>query len=188
MKKVVLSLSLILLFVFYIAFQRSNSEGLLGNPPIVNEERKSGLPSQTPVSPPSSPYKLVPVPVSPNNDTPSPTPPPSIAPSPTPPPVPVPVSKTGYKDGEYTGDVADAYYGNVQVKVSIHGGKVSDVQFLQYPNDRRTSVQINTEAMPYLKKEAIQAQSAEVDIVSGATQTSLAYRESLASALQQSRN
>lgn len=88
-----------------------------------------------------------------------------------------------YKDGQYTGDVADAYYGNVQVKVVVSNGKISDVQFLDYPHDRLTSQAINSQAMPYLKSEAIAAQSANVDIVSGATQTSEAFRQSLQSAL-----
>lgn len=93
-----------------------------------------------------------------------------------------------YKDGQYTGDLADAYYGNVQVKAIIQNGKIADVQFLDYPSDRRTSVRINTEAMPYLKTEAIQAQNAQVDVVSGATQTSRAFIESLQSALQKAKN
>ena len=89
-----------------------------------------------------------------------------------------------YKDGSYTGDVTDAFYGNVQVKVTISGGKITDVQFLQYPNDRQTSVEINSQAMPLLGQEAIQAQSAQVDGVSGATQTSGAFIQSLQTALQ----
>jgi len=90
-----------------------------------------------------------------------------------------------YKDGEYTGNVEDAYYGNVQVKILISNGKISNVQFLDYPQDRETSVRINSQAMPYLKQEAIQAQSASVDIVSGATNTSQAFIQSLSSALSQ---
>lgn len=90
-----------------------------------------------------------------------------------------------YKDGTYTGSVADAVYGNIQVKVIITGGKISDVIFLQYPNDRNTSIEINTQAMPYLKQEAISAQSAKVNIVSGATDSSIAFRESLTVALSQ---
>lgn len=93
-----------------------------------------------------------------------------------------------YKNGQYTGDVTDAYYGNVQVKVIIGGGKITDVVFLDYPHDRRTSVMINTQAMPYLKTEAIQAQNANVDIVSGATATSQAFVQSLQSALAQAKN
>ncbi|MFI5212515.1 MAG: FMN-binding protein [Candidatus Saccharimonadales bacterium] len=89
-----------------------------------------------------------------------------------------------YKDGEYTGPAADAYYGNIQVKVIVSGGKISDVQFLQYPNDRRDSIQINSQAMPLLKQEAIQAQSANVNGVTGATDTSQAFMQSLGTALR----
>lgn len=90
-----------------------------------------------------------------------------------------------YRNGEYIGSTADAYYGNIQVKVVISGGKISDVVFLDYPHDRRTSMMINSQAMPDLKTEAIQVQNANVDIVSGATATSEAFRQSLQSALAQ---
>lgn len=93
--------------------------------------------------------------------------------------------KSNYKDGSYTGAVADAYYGPFQVKAIISGGKLTDVQFLQYPNDRGNSISINREAMPYLKQEAIATQNAEVDIVTGATQSSEAFKVSLKSALDQ---
>ncbi len=92
-----------------------------------------------------------------------------------------------YKNGTYTGSIADAYYGNIQVQAVISNGKITDVKFLQYPNDRRTSIEINTQAMPYLKEEAIQAQNANVDGVSGATQTSQAFLQSLQSALDQAK-
>ncbi len=90
-----------------------------------------------------------------------------------------------YKDGTYTGNTEDAFYGNVQIQVTISNGKITDVQFLQYPNDRRESMQISNYAMPSLKQEAIQAQIANVDIVTGATQTSQAFIDSLTSALSQ---
>jgi uncharacterized protein with FMN-binding domain len=93
----------------------------------------------------------------------------------------------GYKDGQYTGSVADAYYGNIQVRVTIQNGKITDVLFLDYPHDRGTSVRINTQAMPILRSEAIQVQNANVDIVSGATDSSSAFRESLASAIAKAR-
>lgn len=93
-----------------------------------------------------------------------------------------------YKDGTYTGSAADAYYGNVQVQATIQGGNITNVAFLQYPDTHSTSVQINTQAMPYLQQEAIQAQSATVNIVSGATDTSEAFQQSLASALTQAQS
>jgi uncharacterized protein with FMN-binding domain len=101
----------------------------------------------------------------------------------TPAPVATPTGR--YKDGTYTGSVADAFYGNVQVQVTVSGGNITDVQFLQYPSDRSTSRFINSQAMPLLTQEAIQAQSAQVDGVSGATATSGAFIQSLQSALSQ---
>ena len=92
-----------------------------------------------------------------------------------------------YKDGSYTGSVADAQWGVVQVKAVITIGKISDVQFLQYPNDRSRSIYINSIADPQLSSEAIQAQSAEVDIVTGATDSSEAFMQSLSDALSQAR-
>ncbi len=99
---------------------------------------------------------------------------------------PVKKAPTGrYADGTYTGRAADAYYGNIQVAVTVSGGKLTNVTFLQYPNDRSTSRMINQQAMPMLKAEAIQAQSANVSGVSGASDSSAAFKQSLASALAQ---
>ena len=92
-----------------------------------------------------------------------------------------------YKDGSYTGSVADALWGVVQVKAIIKNGKITDVQFLQYPNDRNRSIEINSYADPQLTTEAIQAQSANVDIVTGATDSSDAFMQSLSDALLQAR-
>lgn len=92
---------------------------------------------------------------------------------------------TALKDGVYTGPVASAYYGNVQVEVIIRSHKIADVKFLQYPNDNPTSSYINHQAMPYLHQEALQAQSGSVQIISGATLTSQAFIESFDSALRQ---
>src|SRR5579885_2019741 len=90
-----------------------------------------------------------------------------------------------YKDGSYTGSVADAQWGVVQVQAIIKGGKITDVQWTQYPNDRSRSVYINSYADPQLTSEAIQAQSANVDAVTGATDSSDAFMQSLSDALSQ---
>lgn len=92
-----------------------------------------------------------------------------------------------YKNGTYTGSVADAFYGNLQVQAVISGGRITDVIFLQYPNDNSTSQYVNSQADPMLKQEAIQAQSAQVDIISGASASSQAFRQSLADALAQAK-
>lgn len=94
-------------------------------------------------------------------------------------------STGSYKDGTYTGSVADAYYGNVQVRATIRSGKITNVTFLQYPDTHATSVEINQQAMPYLQQEAIKAQSSNVNIISGATYTSQAFIQSLGDALSQ---
>jgi uncharacterized protein with FMN-binding domain len=104
----------------------------------------------------------------------------------TPPSSPmVSTSASQLKDGTYTGDAADAVYGNIQVQAVIQGGKLTDVIFLQSPNDRSASREINSQATPMLKQEAISAQSAQVDGVSGATDSSQAFVQSLGSALKQ---
>jgi len=94
---------------------------------------------------------------------------------------------SGYKNGSYTGDTVDAYYGNVQIETKIQDGKITDINFLDYPRDRRHSININSQAMPLLKTEAIQAQSANVDTISGATMTSEAFKQSLQSALDKAK-
>lgn len=98
---------------------------------------------------------------------------------------PPPIILGKYKDGSYTGNAADAYYGLVQVKAVINNGKLTDIIFLQSPDDHKNSIFINSQADPWLKQEAIKAQSAKVDIISGATETSVAFKESLANALRQ---
>lgn len=96
-------------------------------------------------------------------------------------------SSTTYKDGTFTGSVANAYYGNVQVQVTISGGKITNVAFLSYPSDNPNSQSINQQATPYLKQEAIQTQNANVNIISGATLTSNAFVQSMSSALNQAK-
>jgi uncharacterized protein with FMN-binding domain len=95
-----------------------------------------------------------------------------------------PTAAGQYKDGQYTGTRVDAFYGWVQVQAVIQNGQIADVKFLEYPSDRRTSQRINSIATPWLTQEAIQAQSANVDIISGATLTSEAFAQSLQAALQ----
>jgi uncharacterized protein with FMN-binding domain len=105
-----------------------------------------------------------------------------------PPMIPTATSQGRYVDGTYNGDITNAFYGLVQVQVTVGNGEITDVQFLDYPHDRRLSQRINEIAMPYLRSEAIQAQSARVNIISGATLTSEAFAHSLQTALNQAAN
>jgi uncharacterized protein with FMN-binding domain len=90
-----------------------------------------------------------------------------------------------YTDGKYVGSVANAYYGNVQVSATISNGKITSIDLLQSPDENPNSIYINQTAIPYLKQEAIKAQSSKVSVISGATFTSQAFSQSLANALRQ---
>jgi uncharacterized protein with FMN-binding domain len=81
------------------------------------------------------------------------------------------------------GDVIPTQFGDIQVRVVESGGKIVDVKALQLPSDRRRSREISQYSAPILHDEALQAQSAQIDTVSGATYTSGAYRQSLQSAI-----
>ena len=93
-------------------------------------------------------------------------------------------SRSNLADGDYTGPAVNAYYGLVQVRVSISGGRLVSIDVLRYPSDRRTSRYINSQALPRLQSEVIQAQNAHVYGVSGATLTSQAYLQSVDAALR----
>ena len=71
------------------------------------------------------------------------------------------------------------------IRVVISNGHISDVQAVQLPTDRQESAYISEQVGPLLRSEALQAQSANIDIISGATYTSESYAQSLESALQQ---
>jgi len=83
------------------------------------------------------------------------------------------------------GPTEENRYGPVQVRVTLSGNRIVDVQALQLPSDRSKSRQINDVAGPELRQEALQAQSAQVHTISGATYTSTGYRQSLQAALDQ---
>lgn len=175
------ALSAVVIGSFFVAYWRTHHADDEALPPVIPTSSPSAsVTSLTPPSPtePTQPSN------SPVSDS-VPAAPPSQSATPTVSPTSAPTSQGQYRNGTYTGSVADAFYGNVQVKVTIAGGKITNVQFLAYPNDRSTSVRINSLATPQLASQAIQAQSANVDGVSGASATSEAFRQSLASALAQ---
>ena len=93
-----------------------------------------------------------------------------------------------YKDGTYTGVAGSSVYGAITVAAVVSGGRLTDVKFLTYPQSPEHSLQVSNDALPQLKTEAITSQNAQVNIVSGATQTSEAFRQSLASALAQAQS
>jgi uncharacterized protein with FMN-binding domain len=85
----------------------------------------------------------------------------------------------------FDGDTIQTRYGPVQVQAQITNGKLVAVAVVQYPDGDGRSVRINQRALPQLQSEALSAQSAQVDTVSGATYTSEAYARSLQSAIDE---
>jgi len=94
-------------------------------------------------------------------------------------PTVAPVTKAA--NGTFTGDVVNVRYGNVQVKITVENGKITDAQAVQAPsgrNDRWTQM-----AVPILRQQTLQAQSAHINGASGASFTSYGWYTSLVSAL-----
>jgi uncharacterized protein with FMN-binding domain len=94
---------------------------------------------------------------------------------------PPPTTNTGNQTVE--GDAISTRYGDVQVRVVVSGGHLVDVQAVQLPSDRARSQAISSDSGPLLRNEALRAQSARINSVSGATYTSDGYAQSLQSAL-----
>jgi uncharacterized protein with FMN-binding domain len=82
-----------------------------------------------------------------------------------------------------TGAAVMTDYGPVQVRLTMRGGRIVSITNLALPFDRNRSQMISQAAGPLLRSEALAAQSARIDVVSGATYTSNGYAQSLQSAL-----
>jgi uncharacterized protein with FMN-binding domain len=92
-------------------------------------------------------------------------------------------SGAGARATTVTGPSVDTRWGPVQVAVTTSGGQVTSVRVLDYPSGNSTDAQINSYALPVLVQETMDQQSAQIDMVSGATVTSGGYIESLQAAL-----
>ncbi|MER5381257.1 FMN-binding protein [Streptomyces sp. NPDC002688] len=85
--------------------------------------------------------------------------------------------------GTVTGDTVQTRWGPVQVRITLKNGRITEVTAVAYPSENPRDQEINSYAIPQLRREALAAQSAEIDSVSGATYTSDGYKQSLQSAL-----
>jgi len=164
MKKALIAAAIVVIFAAYAIYQ--NNQNNKKNNSLVIDNNISQTPSSD--TPPTSASSESINPSSNNTSSPTST-----------------TSNGKYKDGSYTGIVADAFYGKMQVQAVIEGGKITDVKFLQYPNDRGETTEVSNRALPILKSEAIAAQGAKVDVVSGATQDWEAFIQTMQSALDQ---
>ncbi|KAA8818750.1 FMN-binding protein [Bifidobacterium rousetti] len=91
------------------------------------------------------------------------------------------------QDGTYTSVASPNAYGEIQLQVTVKGGKITDIATVKMPTHGR-SQSVNAQAIPELTDRAISAQSAEIQFVSGATETSTAFVNSLQDAINQSIN
>ncbi|PST48200.1 FMN-binding protein [Bifidobacterium callitrichos] len=91
------------------------------------------------------------------------------------------------QDGTYTSVASPNAYGEIQLQVTVKGGEITDITTVKMPTHGR-SQSVNAQAIPELTDRAISAQSAEIQFVSGATETSTAFVNSLQDAINQSIN
>jgi uncharacterized protein with FMN-binding domain len=94
-------------------------------------------------------------------------------------------STSGLGDGAFTGQAVGTRFGPVQVAITVSGGTITDVSVPEYPDSDRRDQEINSRALPELVSETLSAQSAHIDMVSGATYTSRGYLQSLQSAIDE---
>lgn len=87
------------------------------------------------------------------------------------------------KSRTFKGPVEYADHGAVQVSISVKNKKITGVKVATSPEGPR-SVFIQDQAIPLLKQETLRAQSAKIDEVSGATDTSGGYITSLQAAVK----
>jgi uncharacterized protein with FMN-binding domain len=86
-------------------------------------------------------------------------------------------------DASVTGDAYSTHWGDVQVRITVEGGEITDVEAVELPESDGHSQRISQVAEPVLREEVLSSQSADVQLVGGATYTSRAYLDSLQSAI-----
>ena len=172
MRRIALSLmgtlsGLVLLFSYHTSTSSRMvvASGATGTTPSASSAGAAPTPSAVPSSAAATPAPAT-----------APTPSPSSSSSSTP---------AASAAGTYTGSAVNTRWGIVQVQITVANGKVTASNAVQYPQNNGRDVQINAYAVPALNQEAVAAQSADIDTVSGATVTSDGYLKSLQSALDQ---
>jgi len=116
------------------------------------------------------------------SETPSSAP---AAPAATATPTPTPAPTNRPANGSFTGALVPTRFGDVQVRIVVTSGRITDVVAVQMPSDRARSAEITQYVTPVLRSEVIRAQNAQIDVISGATFTSEAYAESVNDAMRQ---
>ncbi len=158
------------LIILVVGWVRTKRQGGTVQVSLVSSQSTSTAPTK-PSTVPSTPS--VTPPASPSQNTPKSTAPKPPS-TPTPPPAPAPTQQT------FTGSTYSIPWGNVTVSVTTDGGKIVAVDTPDIPNSPPSRY-----AQPILIQQALQAGSANIQGVSGATYTSLAFQKSLENAIAQ---
>lgn len=90
-----------------------------------------------------------------------------------------------YADGVYDGPRVENIRGGYQAQVTIEGGEITAVGAIEAGTDAPESLEVNAFAVPELVSKVLEAQSADVEHVSGSSYTSPAFLESVQGALDQ---
>ena len=139
-----------------------------------------------------TPAVSVPATTVPATTVPAPTAPSMAAPSTAAPSTTVPGATSGAKQAPvaqsatrtYTGTDVQYYYGDIQVAITVRGGKVTGITVPRNGAVDGHSQMVNSYAVPVLEQEALAAQGLNFNVVSGATYTSDAFAQSFQSALK----
>jgi uncharacterized protein with FMN-binding domain len=88
-------------------------------------------------------------------------------------------------DGTATGPLIETFYGPVQVRITVAAGTITEIAEIKLPSEHLRSRWIRANLVPQLRQRVLTAQSADVDVVSGATYTGQGYLTSVQGALDQ---
>lgn len=90
---------------------------------------------------------------------------------------------THLEDGDYVSSKHGLMWGELRVRISVHGGQITGVQALEFPDHRSQSLYLSQMALPILGSEVIKSQKSQVDVVSSATDTSYTFQDAVADAI-----
>ena len=163
------------------------SRAPIGGPTrIASQRATTQAPVRTPSGPAASAARLPAGPaaaIAPSSETAPVRPPAAAAPSSAAAPAPRPSPSPSPSSVTINGTAVATKYGPVQVQITLTNGRIVRSDAIVYPQDTSRDKSINDNAVPDLDQETLQAQSSQIDTISGATYTSQGYRQSLQSAL-----
>lgn len=96
------------------------------------------------------------------------------------PPIP---AGTHLEDGDYESDKVAFEWGDLRVRILVTAGRITTVQIMTYPDHRSQSLYLIQLADPILTSEVIKSQQSNVNVVTSATNTSIAFQDAIAGAI-----